>query len=620
MSNISKEQIKDRLLKRTAKLWGVDEFGLEASFDPIISLIYDTLSHELVRITDNLKASRTRITERLVDLLTPEVSTLAKPAHAIMHCLPIEPKEIVTEFNQFVYKKREQGVDIRANKMVKEYFFSPTGNFNISNCDIKYIVGQKQATIFDQLRMNNFLDADQNYIQSPPYHTFWLGLKTHKELESLDKVMLYFSATGGEKKELFLNNLENAKWEMGGNLIKVKKGYNYNQPAVVNYKNYINESIQTKLPFYYSEVNSFHKKYFITIDDTSAIQDIKKKYPEEFTNFIQEDALNKFNEDLVWIKVTMSSIVDQSVINNLYCFTNCFPVVNKRLKHISQQSQKTINIVPLKVEDEYFLDIQQIDTSEGKEYLTHNRDLKSVNNLKAHLRYGGVARFDERDASELLHYLLDVLKEDSVAYKAIGDDFINNNIIKLKQILSKIEEKVENNRFVKTKSPFLIIDYDKLNKNSQETFFISYWITDGDKANKIHPFVGLNQYKGTSFIPQSIKFVTASMGGENEPKASDKIYAYRENSLSRGRVITNQDIVNHCFNHYKSAITNVEVKKGVQVQQHTAVGYTPTIDITITKNTDSIYQDNDWQYLKESVKNNLETKSANVLPFRIFYK
>jgi len=179
---------------------------------------------------------------------------------------------------------------------------------------------------------------------------------------------------------------------------------------------------------------------------------------------------------------------------------------------------------------------------------------------------------------------------------------------------------LETNRFVKTKSPFLIIDYDKLNKNSQETFFISYWITDGDKANKIHPFVGLNQYKGTSFIPQSIKFVTASMGGENEPKASDKIYAYRENSLSRGRVITNQDIVNHCFNHYKSAITNVEVKKGVQVQQHTAVGYTPTIDITITKNTDSIYQDNDWQYLKESVKNNLETKSANVLPFRIFYK
>jgi hypothetical protein len=621
MSNISKDQIKERLLKQTAKIWGVDEFGLEASFDPIISLLYDALSHELVKISDSIKSSRTRITERLVDLLTPELSTLVKPAHAIMHCVPIESREIVTEFNQFLYRKREEVVDIRSNKMIKDYYFSPTGNFDVSNCNIKYIVGQKKVTVFDQLRMNDFIDAERSYLKSPDFNTFWLGIQAHKELDSLENVMLYFNSTGSTKKEQFLNNLVNSKWEMGGNKLKVKKGYNIKNKPIVDYKNYINESIQTKLPFYYAEINSFHKKYFITINDSSSIQDIKMNYPEELKKFIQQESLEKFDEKLVWIKVSMSPIIDQQVINNLHCYTNCFPVINKKLIHITQRSQKQFNIIPLEINDDYFLDIQQIDTSEGKEYLTKDRDkFQNNENLKAYLRYGGVARFDERDASELIHHLLDVLKEDSVAYKAIGDDFINNNVTQLRQIISSIEQKVEKKRFIKTKSPYLIIDQDKFKKNYSEAFFISYWVSNGASANKIHPFVNLSQYKGSAFQNQSIKFVTGTMGGVDEPKPSEKVYAYRENVLSKGRIVTNQDIINHCYNLFKNSISDVEIKKGVQVQQGTVVGYTPTVDVYITKSNEAIFDENDWQYLKESLINTLKIKSANVLPFRIFYK
>ncbi len=620
MSELSKEQIKERLLKRTAEIWGVDEFGLEASFDPIISLFYDTLSHELVRISDSIKSSRTRITERLVDLLTPEVSTLAKPAHAIMHCVPVESKEVVSEFSQFIYKKREEVVDIQSRKIVKDYFFSPTGNFSVSNCNIKYIIGQKKGTSFDQLRMNSFIDNEKDYIKSPEFNTFWLGVETHKELDTLHNVMLYFNSTGGVKKELFLNNLENSKWEMGGNRLKIKKGYNIDKNQIISYKNYINESIQIKLPFYYNEINSFHEKYFINIDDKQAIVDLKRKYPEEFRDFINAESLEKFNEELVWIKVSMSPIIDQQVINNLHCYTNCFPVLNKKLIHVNQRSQRAINIIPLNIGNDYFLDIQQIDTTEGNEYLSQDREkLTSNKDLKSYLRYGGISRFDERDASELLHYLLDVLKEDSVAYKAIGDDFINNNILQLRQIIARIEQKVENKQFVKSKSPYLIIDYDKSKSAIFDSFFVSYWVTNGEKANKIHPFVSLRQYKGSFFQNNSVQFVTGTMGGENEPKASDKIYAYRENVLSKGRIVTNQDIINHCFNHYKTAITDVDIKKGVQVQQNSAVGYSPTVDIHLTKNKEVEFNDEDWSYLKESLKNTLEIKSANVLPFRIIY-
>ncbi len=620
MKDLTKEQIKDRLITRTAEIWGVDELELEHSFDPIISLLYDAFSHELIRISNSIKSSRTRITERLVDLLTPEVSTLAKPAHAILHSTPIETTEIVNEYNQFIFRKRLSGIDVNANKSVNEFYFSPTGNFDISNCDIKHIVSQKKISIIENLRINDFLNAEEHYSKPSEYNTFWIGLKTQDELDSLENLMFYFNTTSITKKELFLNNLVNSKWEINDEKITVKKGYNTNKKSIENYENFINESVQTKLKFYHTTINSLYEKYFITINDDRSISKIKKRYPDEFKTFLYPENLKKFDEELVWIKVTMSSIVNPQIIDNMYCYTNCFPVINKKLAHKIQRSQKHLNIIPLDIENNFFLDLQQIDTSNGNEYLMQNGNASKTNkDLKAYLRYGGVARFDERDASELLHFLLDVLKEDSVAYNAIGGDFINSNVTELRQIISKVEQKIEHNNFIKSKAPYLIIENDKLKYNALETFFVSYWTTNGEKANKIHPFVKLHQFKGTSFKTDSIMFVTGTVGGENEPKASDKIYAYRENILSRGRVVTRQDIINHCFNHYKSSIANVSVKKGIQVEQGSATGYTPTTDVYITKSTDSLYEDADWNYLKESLENSLLLNSANVLPFRIIY-
>ena len=37
MKSLSKEEIKDRLIRRAADTWGVDEMEIEYSFDPILS-------------------------------------------------------------------------------------------------------------------------------------------------------------------------------------------------------------------------------------------------------------------------------------------------------------------------------------------------------------------------------------------------------------------------------------------------------------------------------------------------------------------------------------------------------------------------------------------------------
>ena len=114
-------------------------------------------------------------------------------------------------------------------------------------------------------------------------------------------------------------------------------------------------------------------------------------------------------------------------------------------------------------------------------------------------------------------------------------------------------------------------------------------------------------------------FITGTLGGHDEPNPSEKIYAYREQILSRGRIITRQDIVHHCFAVFKGAITKVTVEKGVMVSQDNSVGYTPTTDIHITRNPDADYSETDWEHLKKELLIGIKTKSSNVLPFRIFY-
>jgi hypothetical protein len=47
---MKKDQIKDRILKRAARAWGSSDMEMETSYDPLVSLMINTLSEELEKI------------------------------------------------------------------------------------------------------------------------------------------------------------------------------------------------------------------------------------------------------------------------------------------------------------------------------------------------------------------------------------------------------------------------------------------------------------------------------------------------------------------------------------------------------------------------------------------
>ena len=618
MKSLTKEEIKDRLIRRAADQWGVDDMEIEYSFDPIVGILFDACAHEFERISETIKTSRTKITERLVDLLTPEISVTAKPAHAIMHALPLDHKVVINEHTQFFHRKRMPLFRDSGKEDFKDFFFCPSGEFTLNDCELKYIAYPDKIVTHEEHRTTTKLKAP-DFVASPEPSCIYMGIQPAQGLKTIDNLICYFDLLNFSNKELLVHHLSIANWSINGETLEITKGYAQRKIVKDNYSAYINESIQSKIQFYEEYVREFYRNHFYTIDGNIDLKGKLKKYPEDFRRFLSDTQLAEFTTPILWLKIEFSTVVSNSMLKNLHCHINCFPTLNKKLLSINKRLQSYFNIIPLASEGDFFLDIQNVVGDSGNKYYVRNRDKKDDSRPQAYLRHGGVSRFDERDASELLNYTLDLLKEDSVAFSAIGDDFIRSNLKDLKQIVSRIEQQIEMQDFTKHKIPYLIINRNSISNNKDKIIFSDYWTTTGEKANKINPYSKLFQHSGTAFKPKSLVFITGTVGGQDEPTPSEKIYAYREQILSRGRIVTRQDIIQYCYSVFKDAIVKVSVEKGVIVSPNNAVGYTPTTDIYISRNPKADYSENDWEDLKKELLIGMQSRSANVLPFRVFY-
>ncbi len=618
MDTLTKDEIKDRLIRRAAEAWGVDEMEIEFSFDPIVGILFDACANEFERISESIKTSRTKITERLVDLLTPEISVTAKPAHAVMHALPIESRIEINARSQFYHRKRKPIFTEDGKDAFEDYAFCPAGEFTINNCELRYIAYPDKIVKHQHHRNLPFLTKEDLKAQAEA-NCIYLGIRPGEGVKSIDQLLCYFDLLNFSQKELLAHHIGIAHWSLNGEALAIVKGYNEQMEVKDDFSGYINESIQSKIGFYESYVKEFYEHHFYTVDNSLDVKKNLKKYPEAFSEFISDNHLQEFSEPLLWVKIEFSTVVSTSMLENLRCHINCFPVLNKKSEKLNKRLQPYFNILPLAVNEDFFFDIQEISGDTGNRYFIQNRGQKEHEHPNAYLRFGGVSRFDERDGSELLNYTLDLLKEDSVAFSTMGSDFIDGNLKNLKKIISRIEQKIEQKKYTKHKIPYLIVNRNSIQKNRDKNIYAAYWTTAGEKANKINPYVKMNAKVGSAFQPDSLTLVTGTLGGKDEPSPSEKIYAYREHVLSKGRVVTRQDIIQHCFSIYKSSITKVTIEKGVMVSQHQGVGYTPTTDIHITKNAEIDYREADWEHLKKELLISMRVRSANVLPFRVFY-
>lgn len=609
---MKQERIKDRVLKRAARAWGFSDVEMENSFDPVAGMLLDALSYELEKVSHELEDSKTRIVERVLEIMFPDVVSGSRPARGIVNALPIENNLQVSLKNQMSVKRRLHNIYNPLEPIFKDVYFSPTLEVKLSSCRVKYIAYERNLLEISGI---SYKDPVRSYTNLLPPGEVVLGLEiTDKEVTSLDNVMLYIDIVNTHQKEMFYYYLKQMKCVHDQTPVIIKEGYNVKIDEI-DVNSIINKNY-THLDQVSQDVNNYYFDNFYTLTGGIRYKD-QSAYSQEYKQF--EGIAEQNDNKIIWIKLIFPESLIPDVIENVNFTTNCFPVINKKLHTQHRDLKDFLCYVALDTEDDIYLDIDVVvDPLENHYEIKQFKD-GIIEEGNAVLRTGGVSRFDSRSASELLQNILDLLKDESSAFLGLGQDFMKNSLTEINQLLASVEQQAKENSFTKYNHPYVMIR-PKLNYDQSRSFRISYWSTCAEQGNDVKAGTFLKSHEELFFLSKETILMTNTVGGANKENNKDRILAYRNALLTRGRIVTFADIKAFINYHFKDTILEVRIDKGIRKEASSKAGFSRTVDIYIKVNPAQrkYASTSEWEYLCDSFMKQLKQRSSNVFPYRLF--
>ncbi len=603
MSLDTKEDIKNRMLRKAAELWGVPANEIKESADPLIHLLLSACASEIEQLSGEISESQDQITERLIQLLTPDTVFDTKPAHAIAYADCLAPK-VKMDASYSLYAKKE----IEDTQAVENIHFSPTQLTNLVAAKIKYmILGNKAYEFLD--RKSKDIVQIFNEKESVKPSTLYLAIESDLDEIPLDQMAVYFEYLGVEEKELFYYHLKNAVWSTADHTIETIQGFQQ-----VQAKNEVNLDVvfggtPTKTSTLINEINAYYNKFYITLQS--------KDIPLEASSFPEIESLLakekiELPSDLRWLKIEFPTVVRNSMLSRLFCTFNTFPVVNRKKEHFAYQVKKMFSIIPI-ISEALFLDIKSIRNTEGDTYKLQHTNAEFSEKGTYVLRSKNVAPIDSQNAKDYLVRLIELLKSESAAFSFMEQDFLSENVETLNQTISKIEQKLSEVSIQNKHTNYISIKPYK----EAENILVEYWTSSGVFANTIKTGTQLQIYEGYDINPNTTYLVTPTFGGQNKLSREQCLNAYRSSTLSHGRIITKQDIIALCHDLYQDKIETVEVRKGTLKDYSFSKGLVQCMEIILIPSENNPVEDYEWDYLNDNLMTILGEQSMNIYPFKI---
>lgn len=606
MKTESYEFVKNRMIKKAAAIWGVPANEIDTSFDPIVSLLLAACASEIVKIEGELNESQNIITEKLIQLMTPEAIFGSKPSHAVLHANTIDSTVTVKPEYLFYYKKKITHKN--ASLRLKNIFFSPVQDFKLMNGSIKYLVS---GDSFKELNSNKEqkIISKKNISTSLPPSTLYLGIESNLKHLPLKDLSAYFELEDIDNKDLFYHYLKYSEWYINDKKIKCISGFSNDE-----------ESSKIDLDAVFGDVSSkshnineftldYYKKHYVTLK--SPDKKIKKSSYKEIEDFALASDVD-LGSNVTWIKIVFPRIINNSTLQKVFCSLNAFPVLNRELKSFSYQMRNFINILPISTED-YFLDIKSIVNTNGKVYKPKRKNVTGTGKGTYMVRGNNIGKLDHRSAKEYLSHLIELLKDESASFSFLNNDFLHSNLNSLNQHISLLENKVSTSNDNFSETNYVVVEPF----NKKENLLIEYWATNGEDANDIKSGSHIDVYKAIGIKQKGSYLLTTTFDGKNDLTLEERLNSYRRSLLSRDRIVTKEDIKALCYELYNDKIKKVEIKRSYTNNVDINKGITQCIEIVLTSNEDVVVEENQWDSLNSNLLLFLEKKSINIFPYKI---
>jgi hypothetical protein len=305
-------------------------------------------------------------------------------------------------------------------------------------------------------------------------------------------------------------------------------------------------------------------------------------------------------------------VVSAELLNDVFCFTNCFPVLNRQMHDESVRLQDNLNIIPLKSSD-FFFDVKRVVDSADEPYHVYSQDgEQATEESSVLLRTSGVGRFGAFEAKEELQYLLETFKDETASYAAIGSETIEGMVGEINVLMGDLEEKVSGMNTQESVS-YLVMR----NLKDREGLLVEYWSTAGKRANNIVAGSSLEVMGRSRIEPKSTMLITHTVGGRNRLSEEEKLTSFKRTLLANNRLVTNEDIKAFCREQLGARIRQVEIQKGLANGMGKKEGLVRTIDIRLTSDPNITTSSGEWDFLLEDLLTKIRSRVAHSFPYRI---
>jgi hypothetical protein len=598
-----KERIKDRMLKTAARLWGYPDAEVETSFDPVVQLLLEACASELEKISGEVDVSHARLVERLAQIMMPEPITSSQPAYGILHAMATEAVADIHTDHQFYHPTK-------TGNHTRDFFFAPVTSHRLFRGQVQYLaIGNKLYETRDHWFKEQVLQG-QTFPDMAPNH-LWLGLSLENVAHSWEGMSFFFDLRNAHQQEMFYHYLPLARIFINDKELTVKGGYHHSRSAAEEEVDSMIQVAVNNNARYSEHILQRFRRHFLTLTDTPA--PAPSGVPDQLLRIFGSDS-NRLNKDVHWLRIEFPEALHHTLLEDLYCSINCFPVINKKNNEQSMKLNRYLNIIPMQTPDIFF-DIKRVYDLEGTDYYVRNFSTAGqMQEGELVIRSSGIGRFDTREAKEVIAYLVEVIRDESSLFEEVKNDYVTNRMRELHQLIATLEEQLQPGAN-KGNIPYVMVKP----KENAEYIFIEFYSTNGTAANNIRMGTRLLEYGNINTRPNSITLLTNTQGGKDRLNIDEKINLYRSHLLSHNRIVTPEDIKALSRTIFGKEMKSAVVAKGIALQAGSGAGYSRTLDIRITLHqATERYPAANLHYMKEELLLQLEEKSSNTFPYRVF--
>lgn len=589
----SKEEVHARLLRTAAEMWGLHPSQFEA-IDPMARMLLGATAKEIEKIGNELHDSDTRIFNRIAQYLLPDVMLRAEPAHGVVKLAPMGPQQ-VTRYEEMAFERSVRNRENLNKIETRELGFSAAGDHALTGARIAFRVHGTELCAVEGLRLRDL--AEIRSACGPG--VIYLGLAG--ATEAVGEVTLYFDWLNDPARDRCHQALAKiTAQDIHGASLSIAPGLG-GDASVRDARRLIDPSAGIE-----ERVRAYYDDRFVRIHVPALPIGSPPGVEQAFAQ-----ARIAGVEDIRWLRLDLPSDLSAQQVREALVLDNCVPVLNRSLGKAIFRLQKDLNIKRLET-DGFFLQLEKAESGSGKRYAeVPSLDLVDVSRGSYTLRFGVAGRFDARDGSQLLDHVLDLLKEEKRAFSAMDVASTTTDLKTIEQTIEKVRKRIggqleQSDRPYITLKPF----------EESETAHVYYWTTDGVAANNI-PVGSPIRCKHPALAPSgSALLVSSAVGAKDARTPKELVQRYKAAVLSRGTIVTRQDIIEHCKAVCGVDLEHVAVMDGVTLSPDPGKGLMRCLEVVLTFRPFGA-DGPDTDELRKRIRADLNTSAGLSLPVRV---